>query len=171
LKSKNKDLLKTHQLEGDKMKTGRGNNYIRQISNPEDQKMKWIQKTLFINLLKNVIEKIGSIHLNNLLKPEIIKTYLLIQRKFKIKHKGLLVLIELFGDPEQQIAEYKANNKNKSLERDDDVDLVSIKSHKVQNNLKGSVRQRKNSIGKYDSNMINLSVQHQTTKVINLAHM
>jgi hypothetical protein len=130
-----KDLAKTHRLEGDNFKTGKGNS-IRQISNPEDQKMKWIQKTLFITLLKNVIEKIGSIHLNGMLKPEIVRTYLLIQRKHKIKHKGLLVLIQLFGNSDELIAEYKEANKNRSLEREDDVDLVSIRSHQVQNNLK-----------------------------------
>ena len=159
-----KDLMKTHRLEGDKLKTGRGNS-VKQISNPEDQKMKWIQKTLFINLLKNVIENIGSIHLNGMLRPEIIKTYISIQRKFKIKHKGLLVLIELFGDPEQLIAEYKAANKNKSLERDDEVDLVSIKSHKIQNNLGKNMKKPKNSTRKADLNHINLTVEHQSTKI------
>ena len=152
-----KDLMKTHQLEGDKFKTGRGPTHIRQISNPEDQKMKWIQKTLFITMLKNVIERIGSIHLNNLLKPEIIKTYLHIQNKFKQKHKGLLVLIELFGDADQLIAEYKELNKNRSVEREDEVDLVSIKSHKI-NALD------KDNTGRYDKSGINLSVQHKSSK-------
>ena len=80
------------------MKTGKGHKFIKQIANPEDQKTKWIHKTLFIELLKNVVMKIGSIFLNGILKPEIINTYLQIQRKYKIKHKGLSVLIELFGD-------------------------------------------------------------------------
>lgn len=160
-----KDLMKTHQVEGDKLKTGRGNSYIRQISNPEDQKMKWIQKTLLIHLLKNIIERIGSIHLNNLLKPEIIRTYLQVQRKFKTKHNGLKILIELFGDFDKQIEEYKETHKNRSLERDDDVDLVSIKSHQVQNTLKNSVRNRKNSMEKYDNNIVNLSVQHKSSKM------
>jgi len=155
-------LEKTHQLEGDKLKTGRGMSYIRQISNPEDQKMKWIQKTLFINFLKNVIERIGSSHINNMLKPLIIKTYLQIQKKYKTKHRGLRILIELFGDADQLIAEYKEANKNRSLERDDDVDLVSIKSHKVQNKLQKSGRGRKNSIGRTDKQMINLSVQQNS---------
>jgi hypothetical protein len=159
------DLAKTHRLEGDKLKTGKGNS-IRQISNPEDQKMKWIQKTLFINLLKNVIENIGSIHLNGMLKPEIVKTYIQIQRKHKIKHKGLLVLIQLFGNPDTIIAEYKQANKNKSLERDDqDVDLVSIRSHQVQNNLKNSIGKRKDSNENLDHNHINLSVQHHSSKM------
>ena len=156
-----KDLAKTHQVEGNKLKAGKGNNFIRQISNPEDQKMKWIQKTLFIELLKKIIERIGSIYLNNLLKPEIIKTYLQIQRKFKTKHKGLLVLIELFGNSDQLINEYKEANKNKSLERDDDVDLVSIKSHNIASNLKN----RKNSVTKFDENLGNLSVQHRSSKM------
>ena len=160
-----KDLAKTHKLAGDKMKTGKGHNFIRQITNPEDQKMKWIQKTLFIELLKNVITRIGSIFLNAILKPEIIKTYLQIQRKFKIKHKGLLVLIELFGDSGVQIKEYKESNKNKSLEREDDVDLVSIKSQKISNNLKNSVRNNQDSLDRSDKNMINYSVQHQTNKM------
>ena len=108
-----KDIMKTHRVEGDKMKSGRGDNHIKQISNPEDQKMKWIQKNTFIDLLKNVIERIGSIHLNKLLKPEIIQTYLHIQKKFKMKHKGLLVLIGLFGDAEQIIEEYKEKLKLK----------------------------------------------------------
>lgn len=159
-----KQLMKTHQLEDNKIKTGRGNSYIRQISNPEDQKMKWIQKTLVIHLLKNIIERVGSIHINNLLKPELIKTYLHILRKSKVKHNGLKILIELFGDFEKQIEEYKENTKNRSLEREDDVDLVSIKSHNVQNNLKNSVRNRKNSSGN-DKNMINLSVKHETSKM------
>jgi hypothetical protein len=97
---------KTHLMEETKMKTGRGNN-IKQINDPEAQKMKWIQKTLLIDLLKNIITRIGSIHLNNILKPEIIKTYVNIQKKFKTKHKGLLVLIELFGDSAKLIKEYK----------------------------------------------------------------
>jgi len=157
------DLMKTHQVEGNKLKAGK--NYVRQISNPEDQKMKWIQKTLFIELLKKIITRIGSIHLNNILKPEVIGTYLLIQRKFKAKHKGLQVLIELFGDPETLIKEYKDENKNKSAERDDEVDLVSIKSHKVNNNLKNSVRNRRDSMDRPDKNAINLSVQHRTSKM------
>ena len=160
-----KDLAKTHQVEGNKLKAGKGNNFIRQISNPEDQKMKWIQKTLFIELLKKIIERIGSIYLNNLLKPEIIKTYLQIQRKFKTKHKGLLVLIELFGNSDQLINEYKEANKNKSLERDDDVDLVSIKSHNIASNLKNSIKNRKNSVTKFDENLGNLSVQHRSSKM------
>ena len=161
----NKDLAKTHQLEGNKLKSGKGNNFIRQISNPEDQKMKWIQKTLFIELLKKVIERIGSVHLNNLLKPEIIKTFLQIQRKFKIKHKGLLVLIELFGNSDQLINEYKENAKNRSLDREDDVDLVSIKSHNLPNNLKNSIKNRKNSITGINDNLGNLSVQHRSSKM------
>lgn len=160
-----KDLMQTHKLEGSKLMSGKGMNFIRQISNPEDQKMKWIQKTLFIELLKKVITRIGSIHLNNILKPEIIKTYLLVQRRYKLKHKGLIVLIELFGDMESQISEYKEQNKNKSLERDDEVDLMSIKSHKIQNHLKNSVRQRKESADRSHKNIINLSVQHQTSKM------
>ena len=77
-----KGLVKSHKLEGDKLKNGRGNS-VKQISNPEDQKMKWIQKTLYIHLLKNIIENIGSIHLNAMLKTEILKTYLIIQRRYK----------------------------------------------------------------------------------------
>ena len=147
------------------MKTGKGNNFIKQITNPEDQKMKWIQKTLFIELLKNIIMRIGSIFLNGILKPEIIKTYLQIQRKYKIKHKGLLVLIEFFGDTGVLIKEYKESNKNRSLEREDDVDLVSIKSQKINNNLKNSVRNNQGSLDRSYKNLINYSVNHQTSKM------
>jgi len=162
-----KGLVKSHKLEGDKLKNGRGKS-IKQISNPEKQKMKWIQKTLYIHLLKNIIENIGSIHLNAMLKTEILETYLIIQRKYKTpssQYKEYLMLIKLFGEPDVLIAEYKKQSKNRSLEKEDEVDLVSIKSYQIQNNIPKSVKKGQDHTGKSNLNHINLTVDHKTTKL------
>lgn len=161
-----KTLNKTHRIENDKMNAGRGNS-VKQISNPEDQKMKWIQKRLYIHLFKNVIENIGSIHLNPMFKNEILKTYSMIQ-KYKIPsdtYKEYLVLLKLFGEPEKLIAEYKEANKHRALEPEEDADVVSIKSHKIQNSVGKALKKNKRPRGKGELNHINLTVDHKTTKM------
>ena len=75
------------------------------------------------------------------------------------------MLIKLFGDPDALIADYKEQNKNKSLEREDEVDLVSIKSHKIKNNIGKNGNKRKDSTRRSDYNHINLTVDHKATKL------
>ncbi len=60
--------------------------------------MKWIKRSLIIELLKNVILKVGSSVINQNLKNSVIGTYKEISKKYKVKHKGLYHLMGLFGD-------------------------------------------------------------------------
>ena len=43
-----------------------------QISNPEAEKLKWIKKTLIIELLRAIVKKVGSPQINKDLKDSLI---------------------------------------------------------------------------------------------------
>lgn len=49
----------------------------------------------------------GSPQINKDLKDTLISTYRSILKQFKVKHKGILSLIGLFGDPETLVKEEK----------------------------------------------------------------
>ena len=67
-------LVKTHKFAESlvKQKTNRS---VIQISNPEQEKLKWIKKTLIIELLRSVAKKVGSPSVNKDMKDSLISTY------------------------------------------------------------------------------------------------
>ena len=67
--------------------------------------MRRVKVSLIVELLRDVINKVGSTTINKSLKQTLALTYMEIKRVYKVKHKGILTLLSLFGDPETLIKE------------------------------------------------------------------
>jgi len=62
---------------------------------------------LIIELLRSIIKKVGSPSINIDIKDSLITTYRDIFKVFKVKHKGILSLLNMFGDAEAMVREEK----------------------------------------------------------------
>lgn len=60
-------LEKSHKFAESMLKKSAGKSVV-QISNPEQEKLKWIKKSLIIELLRSIIKKVASPSINRDMK-------------------------------------------------------------------------------------------------------
>lgn len=61
--------------------------------------------------------------INKDVKRALLDTYQEIKKKYKTKHKGILALLQLFGDPETLLAEH---SPPKPISREKEIPMISV---------------------------------------------
>ena len=84
--------------------------YYKQAKNikvppTEDENLRRIKKIHIIELLKDIVLKVASINISKDVKDSVVSTIKSLEEKTKKRHKGLLAVLELFGDPDEILKE------------------------------------------------------------------
>jgi len=87
-------------------------NFETDVSSPQELEVQACQKQAEIVELIKFIININVLNVNQVLKPILIKAYLLQQASLHARHSGLLSLLRLFGDPQALLQRFSAALKN-----------------------------------------------------------